>query len=353
MKNQLSVIKTSVLLLSVALLPGCNNPLSKGSKAKKKSSVTPSPATRTAQNSTGKVLCSINGDAVIRESDLQSSVNQMLQSNPYFKGAGAQSIPLAIKRKLFDELVKQELIVADASSKKVYDNPEFIKDYEKMIGLVKRTLAIQFFQKRIFNKIEVSDSDVVKHYDDNKSRFVKVAGGALVMGVKFASEDDAFDFLDKVKVAPKAFESLAKKADKGTLKNFGRVNNQQAGFGVALVPAPIKQATLNAKKYPFVDKMKIGKDHWVVVAQDKKDTTYFSLDEIKPQIKEMIKNNRFKKELDSEISQLRSTMTVNINEGYFQAAKDHSKAANGHKNTKVAQADKSVQKEKRSIATAA
>ena len=354
MKNQFTFIKTSALLLSVALLPGCNNPFGGGKTAKKKSKITPSPVTKTAQNSTGKVLCSINGEAVIRESDLQSSVNQMLQSNPYFKGAGAQSIPLSIKKKLFDELVKQELIVADAGSRNIYKDPEFVKDYEKMITLVKRTLAIQFFQKRIFSKIDVSDDEISKHYDENKSKFVKVAGGSLVMGVKFTSEDAAFDFLDKAKVAPKAFEALAKKADKGILKNFGRVNKQPAGFGVALVPAPIRQAALDAREFPFVDKVKVGKDHWVISAQDKKETSYFALDEIKSQVSEMIKNNRFRKELDSEISQLRGTMTVNINDDYFQATrKELSKGTFDKNSPKVADAKKSDTKAKRNISTAA
>ena len=34
----------------------------------------------------------------------------MLAMNPYFRGAGLESLPMPLKRKVLDELVQQELV---------------------------------------------------------------------------------------------------------------------------------------------------------------------------------------------------------------------------------------------------
>lgn len=341
--SKLTLTKLSVLAFSIVLLPGCDF-LKKGTTSQpkdEKKAAAPAPAKPTAQ-ANGRTLCTINGSPVIGEDDFKKNVNQMLQSNPYFKGAGADILPMAIKRKLFDELVKQELIIADASARNLYTDPDFIKAYENMVDLVKRSLAVQFFEKRIYDKIDVSDSEVSKHYADNKQRFVKAAGGILVNGAKFSSEAQAKQFLAKAEKEPKNFEKLAQ-AEKGcTLKNFGRVSKESAGIGGSLVPAPIKEAALSKTSFPAVEQVSVGKEIWVIAAQDKQDTVFFDLEEIKPQIQGMIKNNKFREELDKEIKQLKDTMTVNINEDYFQETKkDISSNSAAQETEKVVQADSS------------
>src|SRR5271154_956842 len=104
MMNKGSLFKGSTAVLSLALLTGC---IGKKEEATKDSA----PSSQEVAQSTGAVLCSINGKPVIRESDFLTNINQMLQANPYFRGAGADSLPLSIKRKFFDELVKQEVIL--------------------------------------------------------------------------------------------------------------------------------------------------------------------------------------------------------------------------------------------------
>ena len=101
------------------------------------------------------VLCKVDGKAVITETDFNNSVAQMMESNPYFRGAGAQGLPLSIKRRFFDELVKQELIIIDATKNNIEQDPEFKKSLEEMQKLVKRSLLVQVFQKKIYDGLVI------------------------------------------------------------------------------------------------------------------------------------------------------------------------------------------------------
>lgn len=313
----------SFFVLTLALISGC------GDSGKKESS-----SVAASTEASGAVLCKIDGKPVINESEFNSNINQMLQSNPYFKGAGAQGLPASIKRKFFDELVKQELIIVDASKSNLEQDAEFKKSLEDMQKLVKRSLTVQFFEKRIYDGIVVDDSEVAKHFEENRERYVKNAGGVLVGAVRFESDRAADAFLAKVESAETYadFEKIAK--DKNTqFRSFGRVNKQEAprGYQFESVPAQIKDAALGAKSLPSVAKVKAGKDIWVMHASDKREAEIFDLSEIKPQIVNMIKNNKFKEKLDQAITDLKAKASVEVNEEFFkEKAKDVHTAGDGH-----------------------
>ena len=51
---------------------------------------------------------------------------------------------------------------------------------------------------------------------------------------------------------------------------------------------------------------------------DKKDPVYFELNEIKSQIGEMLKAEKYKTALEAKLKKLSNSMVVNINESYFK-----------------------------------
>src|SRR5271154_388596 len=136
--------KGSALVLSLAVLSGCEM------FKKKEGAQETTTASEAEKAASAKVLCKIDDKPVIKESDFINNLNQMLQANPYFRGAGIDALPMAIKRKFFDELVKQELIVAHETKNNVENDKEFIKALDEMLKLVKRSLMVQFFEKKIY-----------------------------------------------------------------------------------------------------------------------------------------------------------------------------------------------------------
>lgn len=311
-----TMMQGSIILLSFALLPGCGLM----DFFKKKDEPKKVEASADAKGD-GIVLCSIDNKPVIQESGFNKNINQMLQSSPYFRGAGADALPISIKRKFFDELVKQELIIVDANKSSIEKDAEFVKAYREMKELLKRSLKIQFFEKKLYDSIKVDAADVQKHYNENKEHYVKVAGGVLVSGIKFDQDAQAAAFLGNAKAHADEFDKLAKESKAGKYKEFGRVSKESRGFNLEAVPAPIKEAALAANRLPMIEKVKVGKEVWVIKAADKKDTVYFNLDEIKPQVEGMLKNNKFKDTLEGKLKDLRGAHAIVVNEDYFKEKK--------------------------------
>ena len=80
---------------------------------------------------------SLNGNPVIAEKKFREAMEQVLQSNPFWRGAGGvDALPLAIKRKFLDEMIKQELIIVDAQKHGIESDPAFIEELEQMLNLL-------------------------------------------------------------------------------------------------------------------------------------------------------------------------------------------------------------------------
>lgn len=315
MNKNNNIAKLILAVAVVSMLGGCKPVMDffKNKRVAKKVESNKLPKSY-ADNSS--VLLNIDGMPAITENDFNKHLTQMLQVNPYFRGASVDSLPGQLKRKFFDELVKQELILAWANKNNADQSVEFRKNYEEMKKLVKRSLLVQNFETKLFEDVKVSDSDIKKHFEENKDKFVKEPGGVNVEGVSFEDNEAANTFLASVKGKEAEFKTLAKAQDKDAFKSFGRVEDKQASME-NLVPKEIKDKALSLKKYPSVVKVQSGGKVWVICASDKKDTQYFELAEIKEQLEGMLKNNKFREILDEKVKDLKGDFTLDINEEFF------------------------------------
>lgn len=311
-----NTVKFAVVIALVVVLGGCK-PLmdlfNKKEAVKEKTSTTL--IQKDTDNST--VLLNIDGKSAITENDFNKHLTQMLQVNPYFRGASVDSLPGQLKRKFFDELIKQELIIAWAFKNKIDQDEEFKKSYEEMKNLVRRSLLVQRFETKLFEDVKVSEKEVKDYFDNNKDKFVKESGGVTIEGVSFDDDASATEFLNNVKGKEIEFKTIANTDSKGTFKSFGRIEDKQAGAGVS-VPKVIKDKASSFTKFPAVGKVQSDGKVWVICASDKKETIYFELNEIKDQLEGMLKNNMFREILDKKIETLKSGFTVDVNEGFFQ-----------------------------------
>lgn len=335
------IFQGSALGLALILLSGC------GEFGKKKEA--PAATSKEAEKSSGLTLCTIDGKPAISEADFLTNLNQMLQSNPYFRGATVESLPKELLRRFLDQLTSQKLIENFSIKNNIEKDAEFIKAYEETEKLLRRSLMVQIFEKKIYDGIKVADGDISKYYAENKDRFVKVAGGVLAMGISFDSDAKATEFLAKAKGNVEGFEKLAKAEKAGKFKDFNRVNKESKGFQYDVVPAPVKETVLGMTKLPGVEKIKAGKEFWVVKAWDKKDTTLFEMSEVKTHIESMIKNNQFKDALEKRVKELKDDFKVVVNEEYFKEKQQDKKDA---KEEDAANAPAPKAEEKAAAATA-
>ena len=333
-------ITTAVLLLT--LFAGCKPLFDLFSKKteEKVEEVKKEEAAPKTEEARGPVLLSIDGRPVLRESDFNRHLTQMLQMNPYFRGAGPESLPAPLKRKFFDELSKQELILAWADKNHVEKDPEFKKSYADMKKLVKRSLLVQRFESKLFEDINVTDKEIKDHFDKEKSKFVKEPGGVLVAGIKFSDGEKATKFYNTVKGKQAQFEELAKKEDEENFKDFGRVSKEQQGMMGSDIPAAVKEKALSLSKLPAIEKITVGKNVWVIRAWDKQDTKFFELDEVKPQLEAMLKNNKFRDVLDARVKKLEGEFTIDRNYDYFKEVEPANSVKRGHAKKSEKQVEK-------------
>lgn len=291
-----------------------------------------------SQKSTPDVaLLSIDGKPSLTKKEFDVLLSQIIKANPYFQTVGGVAgLPGEIKRKIFDRIVEQRLIVASTEKKGIDKQEDFVESLSKTTELLRQSLLVQFYEKDILSGITVDQNEVKAEFEKNKSRYIKVAGGALVEGVKFENSSDADAFYDRVKSNISNFTELAKNEPKGEFKNFDRVGESPYGPQYSQISPAIRSAVLKLSTYPSIIKVKdVNKKTWVVHAADKKETVYFSLDEIRPRLESMIKTNKFKEKLDTQLKTLRKEFTVDINEDFF--AKNYMKTAEEKKVAKVSQ----------------
>jgi nicotinamide riboside kinase len=320
-KTLMNYLKGTAFILSLTLVTGCD-------LLKKKAD------TKSTESATsGMTLCTIDGEAVITEQEYKNSLAQMIQSNPYFKGASAESLPKELQRKFFEQLSMQALIEKHAIKHDIEKDPEYIKAYNETEKLLKRSLMVQIFEKKIYDGLKVTDEDINKYYNENKERFVKVAGGVLAQGIRFDSDAAATAFLARVKANAESFEKLAKADKNGKFKDFGRLGQEARGFQYEVVPGPVKETALSMTKLPGVEKVKSGKEFWVIKAWDKKETELFGLDEVKSHVEAMLKNNQFRDALDKRLKDLKAEFKVVTNESYFAEPKQEEPKADEPANT--------------------
>ncbi len=310
MKTMQSFIaKGSLIVLSLVVLGGCD--LFKKKETKEESNVSQS-----AEG--GTVLCTIDGQAAVKEAEFLDNLNQMIQANPYFKGATVDSLPKDLLRKFFDQLATQALIVKYADKNHIEKDPEYIKAFNKTKEQLENMLKVQIFEKKIYDNIKIDEADIKKYYEENKDRFVKAAGGVLLVSARFDTEVAADAFLDSVKNKVADFEKLAKADPKAKFKEFGRVSKEVRGMQQEMIPSPVKEAALSMMSIPGVEKVKAGKEFWVIKVSDKQEAALFDLDEVKSHVEAILKNNKYRDVLEKRIKELKDEFKIVINEDYFK-----------------------------------
>lgn len=316
MKLSIKVItKFTVAVFTVVMLGGCqpvldffkkNNPTYSKKTDEKISQI--------KAEKDGIILLNVDGKPAINEEDFNKYLMQMLQANPYFRGASAESLPKTLKRKFFDELIKQELIIAWAEKNNVDKSAEFKKNFTELMKLVKRSLLVQEYEKELSEKINVTDSEIKDHFNKNKEKFIKEPGSVSVQGVEFADSTAANKFLNDIK--GKEFKVVANADFKKEYKDFGKMTQQPIASDTPIAKE-IKDKAFAIKKFPSNEIVKLNDKVWVVNFVEKTEPKYFAFDEIKGQLSEMLKGNKFREILETKVDKLRKEFTVDVNEDYF------------------------------------
>ena len=260
-----------------------------------------------------EVLITINNKPALTVQEFEEFLAQAAEGNDQFK-LMLQIMP-DFKEQLFN-MKKRGLIFSEWAKKEgVRNSQEYRKKEKAIMNSVRESLDAEEFIKH--HKVEVSDTDAQKYYDENKNQDPRIlisAEGIKASGISFANQKEANEFLEKLKVN-KNIDELAK-PKKLKIEKFGNVNEESN------IDSKLKEKILATKTFPtdLVVKGENGK-FWVIAISGKDQGQYRPFEQVKETIKRLVAPKKLEEMIEIELPKYEASFKVVENKKYFEDAK--------------------------------
>ncbi|MFZ5954273.1 MAG: peptidylprolyl isomerase [Candidatus Dependentiae bacterium] len=306
-KSTASYYKLGLLVSSIALLPACA-PLD-WFKGQMNTSKTINGADQESIADGSEVIATIAGKPGMTANKFEADYKNFVEKHPM--GALFASMPGA-KKQIFKGLITQQLINKWAEDQKIEQTAEYQESLKQLIQWLNTT---QF--EKTLNIPTLSEAELRKFYDERKELFGDVlisCGGVNALGISFANEAAAADFLNKVKAKGADFAKIAQeKGLKDQIKDFKLVSVQSTGID------PVLQARiLEIEKAPSVELIKLPNNVcWVVQAKSKEAEKRRPFEEVKALVEQRAMQEEKAKAYEKAIDELEKKYNLVVNEEYF------------------------------------
>lgn len=311
--NKTTLTHSKFLLVSLLfVLPGC------GPTKEKPVAETVTAAPVSDGNVTLLSMVDKDGKQIslVTEQDLKQQLDMAAEANPQVKMV-LEIMPDAEHDIFFKGLKRNKVLREWAKRNNIDEKAEYQRDFALLLDMARSSLDAQHFQKNL--SITISDSDVKKYYDEHKDEMpglVVSPAGVKVQGVMFDSVPKAEEFLEKVKVKGADFAKTAKEAGV-EVDDFGGVLSDRS-----FVDATLKEKILAFKKFPTTELIKLDdKKVWVVCAKSKEKAQYVPYEQVKENLRSMLKEQELSKAFEKELEKLEKEYKFTENAAYFEAKK--------------------------------
>lgn len=253
-------------------------------------------------------LVTVNGKAITSD-EVNQALMQATQGR--FKSL-PQDKQQQLGKRILQEMVMQEVIYDDAKKLGIDKSKEFKDQLAKVTQEIKKRLAVQLWQKRVADKVTVTDKEIKDYYNKNKAEFQeKERVHAYHILVK--TEDEAkklisdMKFLKGAKLEEK-FEELAKKNSTGPSASKGgdlgtfSQGQMVPAFDKAVFAMDVGSITTSPVKSEF--------GYHVIYLKDKKPARTLSLDEVKNFIEQRLKMDKFKTIVQAKMQKLEKSAKI-------------------------------------------
>ncbi len=263
-----------------------------------------------------QVLVWMDNKPLITQESLETEKRELIESNPQLKAMIGMMDPKQLDRNLADGLTNRAIVSKYIIDNRIDQKVEYVKEYNRMLQSVKDMLNTKYFTEAFPAK--VTDAEAKDFYEKNKDAIPTLLisrGGVNAMGAAFANEQDAQDFLNKVKAAKNDIKKAAKDAELGDkVKDFKLVHDQSLGINNKL-----REKIVGIRSFPMVEMYRIDDDaFWVVSATGKEEPKYKSFNEVKEDLKQMLEKEKTMEQFEKEVERLKKEYNIKLNEEYFK-----------------------------------
>jgi len=218
-------------------------------------------------------------------------------------------LPQETKNQILDGVINRKLI----AKKAIKDGIEKDEKYVEAISKIKENLALQIWQSKEIEKIKFSDTEKKDFYEKNKARFV-VPETFEANHILVDNETEAKNIikeLGKVKNKEAKFKELAKskskdqttKADGGYLGKFA-AEQMDPEFASALKSLAKGTYSKTPTKTQF--------GYHIIFVKDKIAGKSLAYDEVKDNVNQILVAEKFNKQIDELIQDLRKDAKIII-----------------------------------------
>ena len=270
----------------------------------------PKPAATAAPSADPIIVAA--GDVAIRQSEFESALKSLPPEYQQFAGGPG-------KKQFAEDYLRMKMLAAQGLKNGLDKDPDVVRQ----LNLMRENLVANAQLQRLEKSITVSDADVQKAYDSNKSEYEQVkarhiliafkGSPAAVPGKKELTEEEAkakAEDIRKQLAAGAKFDELAKKESDDT--GSGSRGGDLGSFGRGQMVEEFEKAAFDAKvgELTPVVRTQFG---YHIIKVDEHSTT--PLAEVKTTLEQRERQRRLQETLDA----MKNNAKPTFNEAYFGA----------------------------------
>ncbi len=255
-----------------------------------------------------QTLVTVNGTQITQE-EVDSALMNATQGR--FNEVPAEK-QAEFRKQVLQQLIAKELVYQDAVKTKVLESKEFKNEFEKVQENIKKELAVQVWQKRELDKVNVADKELKEYYDKNKEEFnEKESVRARHILVK--TETEAMGIINDLKslsadALKSKFIELAKTKSTGP---SGPKGGDLGYFAQGQMVPEFNDKVFSMKVGTITKKpVKTQFGYHVIYLEDKKPTTTRSFTEVKSYIEQRLKMEKFKTVMNDKMQELEKKASI-------------------------------------------
>ena len=209
------------------------------------------------------------------------------------------------RRALLEQLVSSKLLLLDARHNLLETEPEFKAELAKL----RESLLINYAGNKVICAVTITDEEVKKYYEEHPEKFTK---GETVNAdhILVDTEEKALEILGKINSGELSFGDAAKEYSScpsgqrgGNLGDFGR-GQMVPEFDKAVFELAVGEITTAPVQTQF--------GYHLIKLNSKSEPSVLPLEQIAPQIKEGLLNEKRHEAYDRKINQLKILYPVEI-----------------------------------------
>jgi len=252
------------------------------------------------------------GDVAIRQSEFESALKSLPPEYQQFAGGPG-------KKQFAEDYLRMKMLAAQGLKSGLDKDPDVVRQ----LNLMRENLVANAQLQRIEKGITVSEADVQKAYESNKSEYEQVkarhiliafkGSPAAVPGKKELTEEEAkakAEDLRKQLAGGANFEELAKKESDDT--GSGARGGDLGSFGRGQMVEEFEKAAFDAKKGELTPVIRTQFGYHIIKVDDHSTTP---LAEVKTTLEQRERQRRLQETLDAMKNDAKPT----FNEAYFGA----------------------------------